>query len=327
MINTEQGMSQSLKNKIIALIILAVAVAISLAYHFAPVAHIDKIVNPLNIIPSIPLGAIVDGFIDWLTDQIGLITRGISDFIENAMDLLTYAILWFPSFIMTILFSLLAWRLSSRQVALFAFIGLLLVNNMGYWTEAIETLSMIVISVGISVAIGVPVGILSTRSDLIHKIVWPILDFMQTMPAFVYLIPAVFFFGTGEVGGMIATIIFSMPPVIRLTGLGIRQVSQEVIEACVAFGSTDWQKLTKVQLPLGMPTIMAGINQCIMLALSMVVIASMIGAGGLGDAVRYGVSRVNIEVGFESGISVVILAIILDRITQSTRKQTEEEGE
>ncbi len=285
---------------------------------------IDKLLNPIDMLPRLPLGAKVDDFIDWLLGQIGVLTRLIANFLEGIMEGITDLLLWFPPFILIVLIALIAWRLSNRNIAIFTFFGLVLIYNMNLWPGAMSTITMILIAVTISICIGLPVGILSTRYTLFHRIVWPILDFMQTMPAFVYLIPAVFFFSLGVVAAMIATVVFSMPPVIRLTGLGIRQVPEDVVEASHAFGSTDWQLLTKVQLPLAMPTIMAGVNQCIMLALSMVVIAAMIGAGGLGGHVYGAIQRLNIGLGFESGLAVVILAIILDRITQSSRQTSEE---
>jgi glycine betaine/proline transport system permease protein len=169
----------------------------------------------------------------------------------------------------------------------------------------------------VALAVGLPIGISMARSDLVESLIRPVLDFMQTMPPFVYLIPAAIFFGLGTVPGAIATVVFAMPPAVRLTNLGIRQVNKEQIEAGLAFGCTRRQLLTKVQLPLAMPSIMAGVNQTIMLALSMVVIASMIGAGGLGNTVLTGIQRLNVGLGFEGGLGVVILAILLDRITQS----------
>jgi len=286
----------------------------------------EKILNPIDFLPRLPLGDGVDAIIEWLRGTIGLFTRLLSEFLSTFMGGFSDLLLWFPPFILIIIISLIAWRFSSYKVAIFTFVGLILIYNMGLWDAAVTTITMILISVLISIIIGLPVGILSTRSDLIHRIVWPVLDFMQTMPAFVYLIPAVFFFRLGVVSAMIATVVFSMPPVIRLTGLGIRLVSKEAVEAATAFGSTDWQKLTKVQLPLAMPTIMAGINQCIMLALSMVVIAAMIGAGGLGAMVLRGIQRLDIGLGFESGLAVVIVAIILDRITQRKTESSAEEG-
>jgi glycine betaine/proline transport system permease protein len=188
---------------------------------------------------------------------------------------------------------------------------------MGLWEQTVQTLSLVLAASTVALAVGVPVGISMARSDLIESLIRPVLDFMQTMPPFVYLIPAAIFFGLGTVPGAIATVVFAMPPAVRLTNLGIRQVNEEQIEAGLAFGCTRRQLLTKVQLPLAMPSIMAGVNQTIMLALSMVVIASMIGAGGLGNTVLTGIQRLNVGLGFEGGLGVVILAILLDRITQS----------
>jgi glycine betaine/proline transport system permease protein len=186
-----------------------------------------------------------------------------------------------------------------------------------------QTLTLVFLATTVAVALGLPIGIWAAMSQRAYRVIMPVLDFMQTMPAFVYLIPAIPFFGLGPVSGIFATVIFSMPPAIRLTTLGIRQVPAELIEAADAFGSTRRQKLVKVQLPLAVPTIMAGINQTIMLALSMVVIAAMIGAGGLGGEVWKAIQRLQPGAGFEAGIAVVILAMILDRITQKIGQRTE----
>jgi glycine betaine/proline transport system permease protein len=191
---------------------------------------------------------------------------------------------------------------------------------MGLWSAMMETLSLVIASTLMAMLIGLPLGIAMARRDTVPTIVRPILDLMQTMPAFVYLIPAAMFFGLGAVPGAIATVIFAMPPVVRLTNLGIRQVHAEFIEAGNAFGCTSTQLLFKVQLPNAMPSIMAGINQTIMLSLSMVVIASMIGAGGIGNTVLTGIQRLDVGTGFEGGLAVVILAVILDRLTQSLGK-------
>ncbi|MDI9448603.1 MAG: ABC transporter permease subunit, partial [Bacillota bacterium] len=212
---------------------------------------------------------------------------------------------------------ILFWFIANRKIAVGTAIGLYLIYNMKLWKPSIETLALVLAAAALALLLGIPLGILTARSNLIHKIIMPLLDFMQTMPAFVYLIPAVLFFGLGQVPGLFATVVFAMPPTIRLTGLGIRQVPVELVEATDAFGSTEWQKLIKVQIPLALPTIMAGVNQCIMLSLSMVVIAAMIGAGGLGNEVLAGISRLDIAKGFEGGLAIVIMAIILDRVTQS----------
>jgi len=197
-----------------------------------------------------------------------------------------------------------------------------LIENLGYWEPSMETTALVLAATVISVIVGVPIGILCGKSDGARNIVTPVLDFMQTMPSFVYLIPAVIFFSLGTVPGVIASVVFSMPPTIRLTSLGIRQVPKELVEASDAFGSTSAQKLFKLQLPLAKTTIMAGINQTIMLALSMVVIASMIGAKGLGQDVLTAVQRIQVGQGFEAGLAIVIIAIVLDRVTQSVGQRS-----
>ena len=205
--------------------------------------------------------------------------------------------------------------------AVFTGLSLWLVQYMGLWPATMETLSLVVASTILAMVVGLPLGIAMARNDTVAAGVRPVLDLMQTMPAFVYLIPAAMFFGLGAVPGTIATVIFAMPPVVRLTNLGIRQVHAEFIEAGQAFGCTSSQLLFKVQLPNALPSIMAGINQTIMLSLSMVVIASMIGAGGLGNTVLTGIQRLDVGTGFEGGLAVVILAVVLDRITQSLGKE------
>jgi len=215
-----------------------------------------------------------------------------------------------------ILIFLALWRVGFA-FALFTGVSLFLVNHMGLWGAMMETLSLVIASTLMAMILGLPLGIAMASRNAIAAAVRPILDLMQTMPAFVYLIPAAMFFGLGAVPGAIATVIFSMPPVVRLTNLGIRQVHPEFVEAGNAFGCTSAQLLFKVQLPNAMPSIMAGINQTIMLSLSMVVIASMIGAGGIGNTVLTGIQRLDVGTGFEGGLAVVILAVILDRITQS----------
>jgi glycine betaine/proline transport system permease protein len=224
---------------------------------------------------------------------------------------------WYSWAVMIVLFVLLANAVAGRGLAIFTGIGFLLIVSMGFWVATMESLALVLSATLFALIIGIPVGISAARSNVVDKITRPILDFMQTMPAFVYLIPAVLFFGLGKVPGAMATLIFAMPPAVRLTSLGIRQVPTEVVEACLAFGATPKQLLYKAQLPIARPTILAGLNQTIMLALSMVVIGGMIGAGGLGQEVLSGITQLKIGLGFESGISVVILAIFLDRVTQS----------
>ncbi|MEZ2310622.1 ABC transporter permease [Paraburkholderia sp. RCC_158] len=218
-----------------------------------------------------------------------------------------------------ILVILVAFALWRRGVVFSVFVGLALltIHYMGLWAQTVSTLALVIAATFFSLVFGVPLGIWGARNKRVEMVLRSLLDFMQTMPAFVYLIPAVILFGLGRVPAVIATIVFSMPPVVRLTTLGIRQVREELLEAGRAFGSTDAQLLWKIQLPNALPSIMAGVNQTIMMALSMVVVASMIGAGGLGEYVLSGIQRLDIGIGFEGGLGVVLLAIVLDRLTES----------
>ncbi|MGE9293228.1 MAG: ABC transporter permease [Puniceicoccales bacterium] len=228
---------------------------------------------------------------------------------------------WMGKALILALLALFAFVIAGTGMFAMAVVGFLLVMSMSMWDLTMLTLAMVLAATGFALVIGVPLGILAARSKLAEKIIRPVLDFMQTLPAFVYLIPAVIFFNLGVVPGAFATLIFAMPPAVRFTTLGIRQVPEEVVEAAHAFGANDWQMLVKAQLPIAMPTILAGLNQTIMLALSMVVIVGMIGAGGLGEAVLSGITQMQIGYGFESGISIVILAIYLDRLTQALGSQ------
>ena len=262
---------------------------------------------------------------DWLKDNLGPFFDLIKLINETLINGLENLLLFIPSILLILIFTATAWKLSGKKVAIFTFLGLLFIDSIELWPQTMGTLSLISVSALISLLIGVPLGIWASRHNKVDKVLRPILDFMQTMPAFVYLIPAVLFFGMGKVPGAIATIIFSMPPAVRLTNLGIRQVPEDVIEASKSLGSTKNQMLFKVQLPIALPTILAGINQTIMLSLSMVVISAMIGAGGLGREVLSGIQQMEVGVGFESGLAVVILAMILDRITQSLGKNKSKE--
>jgi glycine betaine/proline transport system permease protein len=224
---------------------------------------------------------------------------------------------WIPWWMLILIFVILAFSLSGKKLAIFTGLGLTFIYSLDLWSETLDTLSLVLSSTLFTLLIGIPLGVAMSKNDNTQKILQPILDFMQTMPAFIYLIPSVIFFGLGKMPGAIATIIFAMPPVVKLTNLGIRQVPKDVIEAAISFGCTQKQMLRKVQIPLALPTILTGINQTIMLSLSMVVISAMIGARGLGEVVYSGVTQMKIGKGFEGGIAVVILAIILDRLTQS----------
>ena len=246
----------------------------------------------------------------WLFDAIDLAVGAVADAVQVALTSL-------PGVALAGVIVLIGlWRLGWR-FALFAALSLLVVAGLGMWEQTIDSLALVLTATTIALVIGIPLAIWAARNDRVEAVVRPALDLMQTMPAFVYLIPAAMLFGLGRVPGVIATIIFSMPPVVRLTSLGIRQVPHPLVEAGLAFGCTPRQLLLKVQMPNALPSIMAGINQTIMLSLSMVVIASMIGAGGVGNEVLRGIQRLDIALGVEGGLAVVILAILLDRITQS----------
>lgn len=272
-------------------------------------------------VPKLPLGNWVSNFVDFLTNHLTGFFNVIADIIKGMSTGVSWTLGIIPALLLIIIFAILAWWLVNWKVALFALIGMGLIDNFGYWSQTVDTLTLIIMSVLIAIIIGVPFGIWMSQNDTAQSIITPILDFMQTMPAFVYLIPSVIFFNLGVVPGIISTVIFAMPPAVRLTNLGIRQVPADLIEAANAFGSTTGQRLMKVQIPLAIPTIMAGINQSIMLSLSMVVIASLVGAPGLGTVVYAAVTQVDVGKGFEGGLSLVIIAMYLDRISQSFSKR------
>ncbi|QYZ78010.1 proline/glycine betaine ABC transporter permease [Methanofollis formosanus] len=270
-------------------------------------------------LPKIPLGDAVEALVEWIEINFAVVLDMISDGLDWIIEGIKDLLLLLPPPVFIALAAVLVWVVTRRdtKLAIGSALGLLLIWDLQLWSLAMETLALVLASTLFALIIGIPTGIFAARSETVHKLVKPCLDFMQTMPAFVYLIPAVVFFGLGNVPGMIATVVFAMPPVVRLTALGIQQVPKELTELADAFGTTERQKLIKVQLPVALPTIMAGINQCIMMALSMVVIAAMIGAQGLGYKVLEGIQRLDIGLGFEGGLAIVIIAIILDRVTQS----------
>ncbi|KEQ26467.1 ABC transporter permease [Paenibacillus tyrfis] len=270
--------------------------------------------------PKLPIAEWVEGIVDWLGASFEWLFGFISSLIEGTVDLFSLLFHFPPALVLIVLVALLAYRAAGLMLGIFALLGMLLIANLGFWDHTMDTLALVMTSAFLSVIVGLPLGIWSARNKTVQNTLTPLLDFMQTMPAFVYLIPAVTFFGLGVVPGVIASVIFAVPPTIRLTNLGIRQVPFDLIEAADAFGTTPGQKLWKVQLPLALPTLMAGINQTIMLSLSMVVIASMIGAQGLGADVYRAVTQLKTGEGFEAGLAVVILAIVLDRLTQHAIK-------
>ncbi|KRM24356.1 ABC transporter permease [Latilactobacillus graminis] len=275
-------------------------------------------------IAKIPIADWMDHFVDWLTQFTGFF-NGLTSFIGGIINGFQWVFDLIPIWLFIIIVAGITY-LANRDtkkwgLIIFEVLGLLLIWNLDFWRDMTQTLTLVLTSSLISLIIGVPLGIWMAKSDIAQAIFKPILDFMQTMPAFVYLIPAVAFFGIGMVPGVFASVIFAMPPTVRMTNLGIRQVPTELIEAADSYGSTEWQKLIKVQLPLAKSTLMAGINQSMMLALSMVVIASMIGAMGLGTRVYFAVGRNDAGGGFAAGLAIVILAIIIDRLTQALNRQ------
>lgn len=277
-----------------------------------------------NIIPAIPVAEWVTNAVNWLTSAFAFLFDPIKNHFGNFMEFISETLLLnIPPFVFIIAVAVIAFFLAGKKFGLAAFsiVGLWFIYNQGYWGELMNTVTLVIVASLLSVIIGVPVGILMSKSKTAEAIITPVLDFMQTMPAFVYLIPAVAFFGIGMVPGVIASLIFATPPTVRFTNLGIRQVSNELVEAADAFGSTGSQKLFKVELPMARPTIMAGINQTVMLSLSMVVIASMIGAPGLGREVLSALQRSQVGPGFVSGVGIVVLAIIIDRMTQTFSKE------
>jgi glycine betaine/proline transport system permease protein len=273
---------------------------------------------------KLPVGEVIEAGIDFLVEHLSFITKASAEVVETVLGAMESGLLLVPIPLFIVIVGLGVWFLTKdRKLTVGSALGLALIWNMGLWAATVSTLALVVVATLCAIAIGVPLGICAAISKGAHKTVMPILDVMQTMPAFVYLIPAIPFFGLGKTAAIFSTVIFSMPPAIRFTCLGIRQIPAELVECSTAFGATRMQRLFKLDLPLAAPTIMAGINQTVMLALSMVVIASMIGAKGLGGEVWKAIQRLQMGRGFEAGIAIVIVAMILDRVLQKlgTRKE------
>ena len=264
----------------------------------------------------IPLDSWVQTFVNWLVINYRDFFQGIKVPIELSLQGLEWFFTTLPPLVIILLFAIAAWRFAGKGVAVFTVLSFFLVGYLGLWRETMITISMVISSVFFCALIGIPLGIMSGRSDRFQTWLRPCLDAMQTVPSFVYLVPVVMLFSIGTVSGILATIVFALPPIVRLTSLGIRQVHPELIEAALAFGATSGQVLRKVQVPLAMPSIMAGLNQTLMMALSMVVIAALIGAGGLGNPVVQGLNSLQIGLATIGGLAIVLLAMVLDRITQ-----------
>ncbi|HLT83910.1 MAG TPA: proline/glycine betaine ABC transporter permease [Phototrophicaceae bacterium] len=263
----------------------------------------------------IPVGSWADSAVDWLTSNLSALFRLIADVLSWLFDLAELVFTTPPFWAVILVLAAVAFFAKSWKLALATVVGLGLIYGMNQWDNAMATIALVLVASAIATVVAIPLGIWAARSGVVSAVLRPVLDFMQTMPAFVYLLPAVILFRVGVVPGIVATIIFAMAPGVRFTELGIRQVDREVVEAGHAFGATPGRILRQVQLPLALPTIMAGINQLIMLSLSMVVIAGMVGAPGLGQPVVQALQSVNIGLGAEAGLAVVILAMYLDRVT------------
>lgn len=273
------------------------------------------------LVSKLPVGDSIDWLVSYLHDNFRDLFRAVGTFVNDFVALVGDGLIAAPVVLTMAGVVLIAWRLADVRTALFSLAALALIHNLELWEPAIRTAALVIAAGALALALGIPIGVLIAKNDPLERIVRPMLDFMQTLPSFVYLIPAVTLFGLGRTSGLIATIIFSTPPAVRLTNVGIRGVEEELVEAANAFGTSTWKLLAKIQLPLARPTIMAGVNQTVMLALSMSVIASMIGAGGLGGEVLRSIQRVDISHGVESGLGIVLVAMVLDRVIQSKQER------
>jgi glycine betaine/proline transport system permease protein len=273
-----------------------------------------------DLIPKIPLAEWTENVVDWVTDSF----EGVFDFISAAVDLivgvLQFALTSPPALLTVAVLAVIAYFAAGWRVALFTLLGLLFVISLDLWDAAMFTLALVLAAAAVALAIGIPIGIVAAKSRAVEATIRPVLDVAQTMPAFVYLVPIVVLLGIGNSPALIATVVFAMPPAVRLTMLGIQQVPKETVEAAHAFGATPWQTLLKVELPLSLRAIMAGVNQVIMLSLSMVVIAALAGAGGLGEPVVTGLGQLNVGTAFVGGVGIVVLAIMLDRVTRGLER-------
>ena len=269
----------------------------------------------------IPLDDWIQSGVDWLVENHREIFQVLKVPIEKTLQGFEWALNSLPPSVVMLFFMMMAWRYAGKRVSIFTLTTLLLVGYLGLWEDTMTTLAMVLCSVLFCGIVGIPLGILAGRSDRFEMVLRPMLDVMQTTPPFVYLVPVVMLFSIGSVSGVLATIVFALPPFIRLTSLGIRSVHPELIEAAVAFGATPFQVLRRVQFPLALTSVMAGLNQTIMMALSMVVIASLIGAGGLGGPVVQGLNTLDIGLATVGGLCIVLTAMVLDRITQGMAKK------
>lgn len=282
-------------------------------------SFINSLLNPFKIY-TIPLDDWINKLIEFIIDHTRPFFQAIGTPIRWTLQNIEGILSTIPPLIFIIAIALIAWKLAETKVALYCIIALTLIGLIGVWQQAMVSLSLVTTALIFCLILGIPLGIFCAKSDRAERLIRPLLDVMQTLPSFVYLVPVVMLFGIGEVPGIIATIIFAIPPLIRLTNLGIRQVSPEVVEAAIAFGSTPTQLLYEAQIPLAIPTILTGVNQTILMALSMSVVTSMIAVEGLGQMVLQGVGRLDVGLAAVGGIGIVLLAIMLDRLTQAIAK-------
>ncbi len=273
-----------------------------------------------NVVPQIPLADWTNTAVDWITDTFEWFFGPLEDIIVVAVGTLETVFTALPALLMVALLAAIALLLAGWRIGLFTLVGLVFVISLGLWEPAMETLALVLVAASIALTIGIPIGIIAAKSRGVEAFMRPVLDIAQTMPAFVYLVPIVALLGIDEPPALIATVIFAMPPAVRLTMLGIQQVPKETVEAAHAFGATPRQTLFKVELPLSLRSIMAGVNQVIMLSLSMVVIAALVGAGGLGEPVVTGLGQLDTGKAFVGGVGIVVLAIILDRVTRGLER-------
>ena len=269
-------------------------------------------------------GHAIDNGVDWVTREASWLFNGLSTAVTYALLYIEKGLEWVPWPVLIVGMALASFAVGRWLLMSFTTVALLYIGAMGLWANTIDTIALMVVAVALSVAIGLPLGVLGARNSTMDGLMRPILDAMQTMPSFVYLLPGILFFGLGKPAGIFATIIYAVPPVIRLTSLGIRQVSPDTVEAARSFGASPFQILTKVQVPMALPTIMAGINQTTMMALAMVTIASMVAAGGLGDNVLRALQKSQSGNGAIAGVAIVLLAIVIDRLTQAIARSRQE---
>ena len=274
----------------------------------------------------IPVGDWAQTFIDWLVANFRYIFQFLKEPVDLVLSLLEVGLRSIPPMVTIVLVGLLGWQVAGARIGALVAVCLFLVGAIGAWLPAMTTLAIVLTAVLFCVAVGIPIGIFAARNDQFETVLRPLLDFLQTIPSFVYLVPVVMLFGIGNVPGVIVTIIYALAPVIRLTNLGIRQVRSDLVEASTAFGGSPRQTMLKVQLPLAMPTIMAGVNQTIMMSLAMSVVASMISVTGLGQMVLRGIGRLDMSIATTGGLGIVLVAIAIDRISQGFGRTRRERG-